>query len=201
MPMMGGFGVVWRVARTVPVPGMPSSICVSTAAAEVGRADDEAGEAAEGGAAGGVAGLHADEAGEGVEGLVLAGAGDEAGLAQVPPEHARFLVRGGAAVAAGDLAVAVGAAREGDGAERPARGGVGVVAGNRAVAVLVAVERGRDAGEVGHHVLDLRLRDHLLALEDAAEEQADDHQHDRDLDQGEAFCVRFHFGPLTGDGR
>jgi hypothetical protein len=46
----------------------------------------------------------------------------------------------------------------------------------------------RDAREVGDHILDLRLGDHFLPLEDAAEQQPDDHQHDRDLDQREALC-------------
>src|SRR5207248_2742016 len=46
------------------------------------------------------------------------------------------------------------------------------------------------AGEIGDRVLDLRLQHHLLALEDAAEQQADDHQHDGYLHQGEAaVCV------------
>jgi hypothetical protein len=47
---------------------------------------------------------------------------------------------------------------------------------------------GRDAREVGDDVLDLRLRDHLLTLQDAAEQQSDDHEDDRDLDEREALC-------------
>ncbi|MND01344.1 hypothetical protein D3C83_203040 [compost metagenome] len=47
------------------------------------------------------------------------------------------------------------------------------------------IRRG-DAREIGDDVLDLGLGDHFLALQDAAEQQADDDQHDGDLDQREA---------------
>src|SRR5438094_774584 len=74
------------------------------------------------------------------------------------------------------------------------RAGARIVARDLVIAVDVAVVGRRDAGEVGDDVLDLRLGDHLLALQDAAQQQADDDQHDGDLDQREALgCVpRFH---------
>src|SRR6266850_754437 len=72
----------------------------------------------------------------------------------------------------------------------PARGGVLVVAGNGAVAVLIRGHSDGDAVEIVNDVLDLCLGDHFLALEDAAEEQADDHEHDCDFDQGETRLGR-----------
>src|SRR5205085_8245314 len=63
-----------------------------------------------------------------------------------------------------------------------------------AIAVLVAVIGGGNTAEVGDGVLDLGLHDHLLALENAAEEEPDDDQHDGDLDQRKAAraVMRFH---------
>src|SRR6185369_325855 len=74
----------------------------------------------------------------------------------------------------------------------PARGGVHVVTRDGAIAVLVAVVSGGDAGEVGDDVLDLRLNDHLLTFQDAAQQQPDDHQNDRDFHQREALLRAFH---------
>jgi hypothetical protein len=115
---------------------------------------------------------------------------DKARPAQVIPPAAALYGRGarGAAVVvlAFDLAIAV--ARCGP----PTAVRVGVVARDGAVPILITVVGGRDAAEVSDHVLDLRLRDHLLALEDAAEQQPDDDQHDRDLDQSEALLLFSH---------
>jgi hypothetical protein len=94
---------------------------------------------------------------------------------------------GGRLVGAFDHAVAVAGGRAG-----PARRGL-VVARQRTVAVLVAVHGGRNARYVGDDVLDLRLRDHLLALQDPAEQEPDDDQHDGDFDEREAFLCSFHW--------
>jgi hypothetical protein len=89
----------------------------------------------------------------------------------------------------------------GDAAQRPAAPPSSP--GRRAIAILVAVVRRGDSGEIGDDVLGFRLRDHLLAFQDAAEQQPDDHQHDRDLYQGEALLEFLHGAPpqenLTGD--
>src|SRR6266853_1699225 len=73
---------------------------------------------------------------------------------------------------------------------RPARAGVLVVAGYGAVTVLVGGHCHSDAVEIVNDVLDLGLGDHFLALQDAAQEQPDDHEHDRDFHQGEAGLGR-----------
>src|SRR6266487_3655761 len=82
----------------------------------------------------------------------------------------------------GDGVIAVAARRSLGG---PARRGVLVVAGNGAVAVLIGGHGYGDAVEVVNNVLDLGLGDHFLPLQDAAQEQPDDHEHDRDFYQGE----------------
>src|SRR5205085_11350117 len=98
-----------------------------------------------------IAGLHADLPGEGVERLLRAAAGDEAGEPQVVPEHARLrrsgrrlsgAGRAGGVIGAPDDAVAVAGTPV-----RPARR-VGIVARNGAIAVLVAVIGGGNAAEV-----------------------------------------------------
>src|SRR5438067_10530944 len=117
----------------------------------------------------------------------------------VPPKP-RLIPRSVAVVLARDNAVAVAAGRRGGPArihgpavrdgQRCASAGTRIVARDLVIAVDVAVVGRRDAGEVGDDVLDLRLGDHLLALQDAAQQQADDDQHDGDLDQREALgCV------------
>src|SRR6266699_4504722 len=72
----------------------------------------------------------------------------------------------------------------------PARGRVLVVSGDGAVAILVGGHCHGDAVEIVNDVLDLGLGDHFLALQDAAQEQPDDHEHDRDFHQGETSLGR-----------
>jgi hypothetical protein len=64
-----------------------------------------------------------------------------------------------------------------------------VVAGQGLELVLIGVDEGRHRAEVVHNILDLRAVDQFLALQHAAEQQADDHQHDGDFDQGETQAV------------
>src|SRR5436190_295135 len=118
-------------------------------------------------------------------------AGDESGDAQMLPEQVGFRCRGRSAPRAGgvigvvgarDDPVAVTACRSLGG---PARAGVLVVSGNGAVAVLIGGHGDGDAVEVVDDVFDLCLGDHFLPLEDAAQEQPDDHEHDCDFHQGE----------------
>src|SRR6266704_5513934 len=118
-------------------------------------------------------------------------AGDESGDAQMLPEQVGFRRGCRSAPGTGDVIgivktrydpVAVTARRILGG---PARLGVLVVAGNGAVAVLIGGHGHGDAVEIVNDVLDLCLGDHLLAFQDAAEEQSDDHEHDGDFDQGE----------------
>ena len=134
---------------------------------------------------------------------------DETGDAQVLPEEVGFLAVPGRAsrsalvvgvVQALNDAVARTLAGSLDG---PAGGGVRVVARERAVAVLVRSDGHGDAVEIVDRVLDPRLRDHLLALEDAAEEQPDDDEHDGDFDQRETSLfagagLRCAHGTLAG---
>src|SRR5438309_2237719 len=169
---------------------------------QVGRADDEPGESARAGgspqhrSARAVAGLHADQAGDRVERLLRAVAGNEPCAPQIVPPLARFRSASsddrGARSVISSVDHAIPAARERRWRCRPARPSVGVVARDGAVAVLVAVVGRRDAGEIRDHVLDLRLGDHFLPLQDAAQQQPDDHQHDRDLHQREALLPVFH---------
>jgi hypothetical protein len=173
---------------------------------QVCRADDQTREAAHAGRGAerrpragrrcAVTGLYAQDAGERIERRILARAGDETRLAQVQPEIARLGVAGSGVVGAPDhtVAVAVIVCRDEIG---PARRRLVIVARDAPVAVLVAVVGRRNAREVGDRVLDLGLRDHLLAFEDAAEQQPDDHEDDGDLDQGESAFSSLH-GPLLG---
>src|SRR5213592_768646 len=123
---------------------------------------------------------------------------NESGNAQVLPEQVGFGgIRRSAPCAPGvvvlvlvrdrDDPVAVAGCRCLDG---PARGGVLVVTRNGAVAVLVRGYGHGDSVEIVDHVFYLGLGDHFLALQDAAQEQPDDDEHDRDLDQGEAHLGR-----------
>src|SRR4029079_18212526 len=118
--------------------------------------------------------------------------------------EARLVGIRGAVIEAGDLAVGAARARAGLPAARRRAAhravdagvaGAAVIARQLAIAVLVAVEGRRDAGKIADHVLDLRLRDHLLALENAPEQQADDDQHDGDLNQRESFLYLLHLFP------
>ena len=105
------------------------------------------------------------------------------------PEQPRLVVGRSGRIAAGDRAVVEGArsrCRRKKGRSAPAATCVAVVAGDLAIAVDIAVVGHRDTAEVGNEVLDLGLRDHFLALENPAEQEPDDDQHDRDLDQREA---------------
>ncbi len=64
--------------------------------------------------------------------------------------------------------------------------GGGVVAGEGAEAVLIGMDHRRHAAQVLGEVLDAGTVDQRLPLHDPAEQQADDEQHDRDLDEGES---------------
>src|SRR4030067_2066286 len=61
---------------------------------------------------------------------------------------------------------------------------------------LIAVDEHRNVFEIGSEVLDLGAVDQLLPLQHAAEQQADDHQHDGDFDQGKAGLIAFHYDNL-----
>src|SRR5258706_1169187 len=152
-----------------------------------------------------VARLHADLAGESVERLLVAHARDEARAAQVIPPQARLVGGGGAVVQTGDDAVA-GACR----GAGPAPGGGSAIScrdhatGARIVprdfllAADIAVAGRSDPGEIGDHGLDLGLRYHLLALQNAAQQESDDDQNDRDLNQRKTslvFLVHFWIPP------
>ena len=69
------------------------------------------------------------------------------------------------------------------------RRGQVVVARQATEPVLEAVERRFDAVLLRDEIADAGAGDQFLALEDAAEQQADDHEHDRDFDQGEALVA------------
>src|SRR5260221_12930886 len=105
---------------------------------QVRRADDDAGEAAERGAAGAVAGLHADLARKRVERLLVAHARDEARAAKMVPPLPRLVGRRGAVVLADDDAVAANT------------GGAGPAAGGRA-----AITHGHHAAGAGVVARDL----------------------------------------------
>src|SRR6266853_1203334 len=166
---------------------------------QIREADDRAGEAQA--ACADHSGLDADEAPGRVRRRRPAPgsrgqARDESGDAQMLPEQVGFR-RGwrsapGSAGVIGTVEtrydpVAVTARRR---LGRPARGGVLVVAGNGAIAILVGGHGHGDAVEIVNDVLDLGLGDHFLALQDAAQEQPDDHEHDRDFHQGETGLGR-----------
>jgi hypothetical protein len=76
-----------------------------------------------------------------------------------------------------------------------------MIARQRLELVLVAVDEQRDVAEVGGEVLHLGAVDEFLALEHAAQQQADDDQHDGDFDQGKTCLSGFHdvlrFGVLV----
>src|SRR5574340_187475 len=63
---------------------------------------------------------------------------------------------------------------------------IAVVTRESFVLVLISIDEQRDRPEVIREVLHLRAVDQFLALEHAAEQQADDHQDDGDFDEGEA---------------
>src|SRR6266508_171431 len=117
-------------------------------------------------------------------------------MPQVPPEFV-YLGRGGGwwtgrnvvvdlgCSARVELAVTVPA--EGSG---PAARGAIIIPREGPIAVPVGIHRCGDAVEIVDDVLDLGLRDHFLALQDATQQQPDDHQHDRDFDQGEPGLSR-----------
>ena len=67
-----------------------------------------------------------------------------------------------------------------------------IVARRGAVLVLIGVNEGRDIAEVVGEILDLGAVDQFLTLQHAAEQQADDNQHNGDLDQGEAGLLVAH---------
>ncbi len=66
-----------------------------------------------------------------------------------------------------------------------------VVARQRAIPILVRGYRRDDSIEIVDRILDPCLRNHFLAFEDTAQQQADDYQHDRDLDQSKTAFNRF----------
>jgi hypothetical protein len=59
-------------------------------------------------------------------------------------------------------------------------------------AVLIGVDEGRDVSDVAGEVLHLGAVDQFLALEHAAQQQADDDQHDGDFDQGKTGLFASH---------
>src|SRR5882672_3022394 len=132
----------------------------------------------------------------------------EAGQAEVPPEQIAFLggdwhCRHDSVVLAGcpgaDAQNAVSIACHGT-LRGPSSCRGGIVSGHRPVAVLVGIDRGGHPVEVVDDVLDLGLGDHFLAFEYAAEQKADDDEHDGDFHQsetglGQALVVSFHNNP------
>ncbi len=177
---------------------------------QVREAHDQAGEAQA--PARETSGLHADDAPSAVRRRRSASeaygrARDESGDAQVLPEQIGFGGgRRGAVCPAGVigivdavyLPVAVRRRRRCRGLGGPARRGILVVSGERTIAILIGSDRNGDPVEIVDHVLDLGLGDHFLAFEDAAQQQPDDDQNDRDFDQGETGLGRI---PVLGNGR
>jgi len=69
------------------------------------------------------------------------------------------------------------------GADRAAgymSGDTGIISRQRLVLVLITVDKHRDVLEVAREIFHLRAVDEFLALQHAAEQQADNHQHDGD---------------------
>jgi len=111
----------------------------------------------------------------------------EVGEPHMPPEEEGLVGDGGRIPVAIDDPVALAA--RGRGRERCAghvRGDLDIVAGQRLELVLVRAEISGDDAKVICELLHPDAADELLALEHSAHEQADDHQHDGNLDQREA---------------
>ena len=68
----------------------------------------------------------------------------------------------------------------------------GIVAGSGAILVLKSVIGGLDAVELGNDVARPCALDQFLAFQYTAQQQADHHQHDGELDQGEAAWFTIH---------
>lgn len=71
-----------------------------------------------------------------------------------------------------------------------------VIPRQRPELVLIAVDEYRNIFEIGGNIFDLRAIDELLSFQHAAEQQADDHQHNGDFDQGKTGLIAFHYDNL-----
>ena len=122
-------------------------------------------------------------------GLVVAG--DQVGVGQVDPGQQAFPNERGIpdhAVAVAPHLVAGDARKVGVGQ------GARVVAWHAPVLVLERVIGGLDAVDLGNEVPSPGAFDEFLALQDAAQQQADHHQDDGQLDEGEALVPVLHGG-------
>src|SRR3989304_6304670 len=120
-------------------------------------------------------------------GVVSVRAGEKSRLGKVLPCRDGFEHR----AVQQNLAVAVAIRSCGDVGEIR-RGGV-VITRIRAVTVPEPEERDRDLVLRGGQVAHSRTLDQLLALEHGAQQHADDHQHDRDLDQRKTGLIAHAF--------
>ncbi len=78
-------------------------------------------------------------------------------------------------------------------------GGLAVVAGQRPEAVLEAQEGGAHRSLLGDETAHAGASDQLLTLEHRRDQQADDHEHDRDFDEREAAGSPGHEPACYGD--
>jgi hypothetical protein len=116
--------------------------------------------------------------------------GRQAGQAHMLPEQIAFIGGVGVPVAVDD-AIAQQTGRGGCEQLPPVtwRCYAGIVARQRLELVLVAVDEQWNVAEVGGEVLHLGAVDQFLTLQHAAQQQADDDQHDGDFDQVKPDCL------------
>lgn len=76
---------------------------------------------------------------------------------------------------------------------------ISVIPRQRLELILIPINEQRDIPEVVGEVFHLRAVDQFLSLQHAAEQEADNHQHDGDFDQGEAHLFLSHGILLSKD--